>query len=615
MTAVGLTLLLAAIVFLVYCSALFSGLETALFALKSHQIQRLQEQHPSLADFLRTFRDNPRRVLNVLLLGDTMVNVPLVILCLVFIWEGPLITHLPAWVAALAIFALVVLLCDLIPKLLALSTAYRISALGVFTLKLMMPLLDRVGHLLENASTLVIDRLTPAKLRVRPRISDEELETLVEMGEAEGTLQEAEGEMIQEIIKLGDKTAKDCMTPRVDTFAVPDDLPNEEAIALFKQRRHRRVPVYAETPDQIAGIVDVKQFLLDPSRHYTETLIAPSFVPETMPAMELLRRFLSHPQGLAIVVDEFGGTEGIVTLGDIIEEILSDAAPLGDAELYIKPLEEGRFLVSGNARLDDLTEHLGLELTADGIDTIGGYIFNRLGYLPNVGARLEIPRLALTIRRVSRKRIEEVLLEKTAAGAERSPGGGGRQGSMISWFVIFVCWVVSFVFGGIEAGLLSLDQVRLRHQVKLRNRSAILLDLLLKKPERLLATILLVTNLADIAGLLLLTKRLVGLLGTAGYAGRAPGRRSHLPFPARSAAEVALSPLSLPRPCRFRRFARLHFARPLAGPGTWRPPRPAPLSADRRAPSPLRRARGFETACRRERTPGRADFVRARHDP
>src|SRR6478672_4300058 len=414
MTAVGLTLLLVAIVFLVYCSALFSGLETALFALKSHQIQRLQEQHPSLADFLRTFRDNPRRVLNVLLLGDTMVNVPLVILCLVLIWEGPLITHLPAWIAALAIFALVVLLCDLIPKLLALSTAYRISALGVFTLQVMMPLLDRVGHFLESTSTLVIDRLTPAKLRVRPRISDKELETLVEMGEAEGTLHEAEGEMIQEIIKLGDKTAKDCMTPRVDTFAVPDDLPNEEAIALFKQRRYRRVPIYAETPDQIVGIVDMKQFLLDPSRRYTETLIPPSFVPETMPAMELLRGFLSHPQGLAIVVDEFGGTEGIVTLADITEEIISDALPLGDADLYIEPLEDGRFLVSGNARLDDVSEHLGFELEAEGIDTIGGLIFNRLGYLPPSGTQFELPRLAVTIRRTGRKRIEEILLEKTA---------------------------------------------------------------------------------------------------------------------------------------------------------------------------------------------------------
>jgi CBS domain containing-hemolysin-like protein len=320
--------------------------------------------------------------------------------------------------ATLAIFAVVVVLCDLIPKLLAISTAYRISAVGVSTLRLMMPLLDWVGQALENASSMVIDRLTPEKLRVRPRISDEELETLVEMSEAEGTLQEAEGEMIQEIIKLGDKTAKDCMTPRVDTCAIPDDLPNEEAIARFRQWRYRRVPVYADTPDQILGIVDVKQFLLDPSRHYTETLNVPSYVPETMRAMNLLRRFLAAPQGLAVVVDEFGGTEGIITLADIVEEIISDAAPLGDAELYIESLDDGLLIVSGNARLDDLSEHLGFELTADGIDTIGGYIFNRLGYLPTAGTTLEIPRLSITVRRASRQRIEEMLLQKTDSDGE-----------------------------------------------------------------------------------------------------------------------------------------------------------------------------------------------------
>ena len=93
---------------------------------------------------------------------------------------------------------------------------------------------------------------------------------------------------------------------------------------------------------------------------------------------------------------------------------MSDAAPLGDADLYIEPLEEGRFLVSGNARLDDVSEHLGFELAADGIDTIGGYVFNRLGYLPPSGTRFEMPRLAVTIRRVARKRIEEMLLEQTA---------------------------------------------------------------------------------------------------------------------------------------------------------------------------------------------------------
>jgi len=117
-------------------------------------------------------------------------------------------------------------------------------------------------------------------------------------------------------------------------------------------------------------------------------------------------------------VDEFGGTEGIITLADIVEEIISDAAPLGDAELYIESLDDGLLIVSGNARLDDLTEHLGFELTADGIDTIGGYVFNRLGYLPTAGTTLEIPRLTITVRRASRQRIEEMLLQKTDTDAE-----------------------------------------------------------------------------------------------------------------------------------------------------------------------------------------------------
>jgi CBS domain containing-hemolysin-like protein len=418
MTLAALTLLLFSIALLIFWSGLFSGLETALFSLKSHQLRRLEEEHPSLKQFIGVFRDNPRRVLNVLLLADALVNIPLVVLCLFLIWEGPLAARVPQWLAATVIFAIVVLLCDLIPKLLALSAPYRLSALGVFTLKALMPLLDRVGDLLEQISNGIVNRLTPRHLQNRPRLTDEELETLVEMGEEQGTLQEAEGEMIQEIIKLGDKTAKDCMTPRVDTFALPDDLTNEEAIAQLKARRHRRVPVYADTPDQAVGVLDVKLFLLNPVEHYTEALIAPSYVPETMKAMDLLRGFLTHPQGLAIVVDEFGGTEGIVTLSDIIEEIMSDAAPLGDADLYIEPLEDGRFLVNGNARLDDLSEHLGFELEAEGIDTIGGFVFNRLGYLPPSGTRFEMPRLAITIRRTARKRIEEILLEKTACFTE-----------------------------------------------------------------------------------------------------------------------------------------------------------------------------------------------------
>jgi putative hemolysin len=414
MTPIAFTGLLIVISVLVLCSALFSGLETALFSLRPHQVRRLKEHRAGLTEFIQLFRENPRRFLNALLLGDSLVKVPLVILCLVFLWEGPFAWRIPQWLAGIAIFAIVVLLCDLIPKLLALSAPYRLSAVATLTLQLLMPALDRFGRALEHASTFIIDLLTPSHLLTRSRLSDEELRTVLEMSEEEGALQEEEAEIIGEIIKLGDKTAKDCMTPRVDGFILPDDLTNEEAITRLKEKRHRRVPVYADTPDQILGIIDVKLFLLDPSQHYTEKLIAPSFVPETMRALELLKLFLTRPQGMAVVVDEFGGTEGIITVEDIVEEMLSDALPRGDVDLYIEPLKNGKFLVSGNARLDDLDEYLGFRIDAEGIDTIGGLVFTRLGYLPTSGTKLEIPQLTITVRRAGRKRIEEVLLEKTS---------------------------------------------------------------------------------------------------------------------------------------------------------------------------------------------------------
>jgi putative hemolysin len=413
MTAVTLAILLLAISVLVFCSALFSGVETALFSLKRHQLRRLETNHASLTKFVQLFRENPRRVLNVLLLGDGLINVLLVVLCLFFLWESSLAGRIPQWLAGFAIFAIVVLLCDLIPKLLALSVPYRLSTIGAFALQISMPLLDRIGRGLENISAYVVDLLTPSHLRSSPRLSDEELETLLEMSEEEGALYEGEPEIIQEIIKLGDKTAKDCMTPRVDSFMLPDDLTNDEAIARLKKKRYRRVPVYADTPDQILGIIDVKLFLLDPSEHYTEALIAPSFVSETMGALELLKLFLTRPQGMGVVVDEFGGIEGVITMEDIVEVILRDVVPRDNVALYIEPLGNGRFLVSGDARLDDLSEYLGFQIDAEGIDTIGGFVFTRLGYLPDSGTKLEIPGLAITVRRAARKRIEEILLEKT----------------------------------------------------------------------------------------------------------------------------------------------------------------------------------------------------------
>src|SRR6266478_3582891 len=159
MTSIALAVLLIAIAILIFCSALFSGVETALFLLKPHQLRRLEANHAGLTKFIQLFQDNPRRVLNVLLLGDGLVNVLLVVLCLFFLWQGPLAGHVPQWLAGILIFTIVVLLCDLVPKLVALAAPSKLSAIGAFILQIAMPFLDRIGRGLESASDYVIDRL------------------------------------------------------------------------------------------------------------------------------------------------------------------------------------------------------------------------------------------------------------------------------------------------------------------------------------------------------------------------------------------------------------------------------------------------------------------------
>src|SRR5205814_2404514 len=274
MTASLVVLLLLIVIGLVICSGLFSGLETALFALQAHQLRRLESNHAALAGFLQKFRENPRRVLAVILLGSALVNVFLVVICLALLWETPRTTSLPPWLIALSLFAIIVFFCDLIPKLVALSAPYRLSALGVFTLRALMPLLETVGSAFESISLAVVELVTPRHIRTRQHLSDEELETLIEIGEEQGTLQEAEGDLIQEVFKLGDKTAKDVLTPRVDMFAVPDDLTNEETIAQLKSRRHRRGTGSSHLPDHTFGVGGGKRFPVYAGKDFTRAMVA-----------------------------------------------------------------------------------------------------------------------------------------------------------------------------------------------------------------------------------------------------------------------------------------------------------------------------------------------------
>jgi putative hemolysin len=402
---------------LAIASAFFSGMETALFSITGLHLRRWRERDAKTAAEFQELMTEPRKVLNVILLADTLINIALIVFSLA--WVNSVSTPIPAWVETLILFGVIVVLCELLPKVLALADPFRFAKSAIRILKIIVPVLAPVAGRLEKFSEGGANLLPGAQAEEQGGLGDDELITLVEWSAEEGELRDDEREMIQEIIKLGNKTVGDCMTPRVDAFTLPDALENPEAIRELRLKRHGRVPVYGESPDEILGVLDVKRFLLSPTEHYTETLDPPSFVPETMRALDLLRAFLTHPQRLAIVVDEYGGTEGLVTFNDLVEEIIEDAVPKESEELYLEPMTDGNWLASGSARLDDLSEALDLEIAHEGIDTIGGLIFTRLGYLPKSGTRLEIPPLQLEVRRAGRKRIQEVAVGRNLKKSER----------------------------------------------------------------------------------------------------------------------------------------------------------------------------------------------------
>ena len=403
--------LLSILVLLAVASAFISAVETALFSIQPSQLDAMKESRSHFAETLVQMLENPRRLLSSILLADAVVNAPLLMGSLALI-QTQRQFDLPPWALALLLLTLIVFVCDLLPKLIALRAPRQVARLGVPVFQRLTPLLDPVSRLLQNFAERIAEASLPAGWKRQRHLSEDEIDTLVELSSEQGALHETESEMISEIIKLGDKTAHDCMTPRVDMFALADDLTNDEAIAALRQKRLHRVPVYGETPDDIEGVLDVAAFLRDPSEHYTERLDLPSFIPDTMKAITLLKSFLKRPQHLAIVVDEHGGVEGVITMSDLVEEIISDAVPNTDAKLYLESIGDGVLLANGNARLEDIAEELGVEFESDGVDTIGGLIFNQLGQLPKPGQEINVGPVHAIVRKVARKRVEEVQLTK-----------------------------------------------------------------------------------------------------------------------------------------------------------------------------------------------------------
>lgn len=403
--------------FLFLCSGFFSSAETALFSLNPVQIHRIKKLRPEKGARVEGLLSVPTHLLSTILIGNTLVNVTAAGLGYVIV--DHLLPGRAEVVSILAMTALLLIFGEVAPKRLAMSRAERLAAAYVPLLEGLIVVLAPLRVILERVAAVFEKYLR----RTSRTLTEDEFLTVVEVGEEEGVLDEEERTMVDGIIGLEETQASDVMTPRVDLVGIDLDDPPEECRALARSVTYRYLPVYRRSLDHPEGLLDVRQYLLSSDPDLAHAVIPAMFVPETAPLDTLLKQFQQENRRAALVTDEYGGTAGLITRGDILEEIVADVENEygGTARLTIQQVAANRWLIDGNTSLEDINHELETHLDADGADRIAGWVAAQAEHIPRTGEVVEAQSCKVTVQRVRRNRVTLVLLEKLGKPGRRTP--------------------------------------------------------------------------------------------------------------------------------------------------------------------------------------------------
>ena len=412
-------------------AAVYLGSVSAAFAVLMRLSLRLLAERGNRSSRLGVYLDDPVQLFLPVraMLGAVHISVTLV-LATVF-WLDSAAALL--WIV-LGSFAFILLFEHLLPSFIVRRDPEAV-------LDALLPSFDVVARVtwpvvMPFRALLLSRRERPAP--VAPAVSEEaQLEATtayLDAGEQEGLIERDERQLLQSVVDFGDTLVREVMTPRPDIVAIRSDATLAELRAFFRDQEYSRIPVYAESLDNIVGFVFVKDLMrlpeTEPPGRSVATMLRPAFVvPETKRVSDLLREFQRQQWQMAIVVDEYGGTAGLVTLEDLLEEIVGEIRDEYDveAEPFVDD-GQGRVVVSGKADIESLGERLGLEIEADGFETVGGYVMARLGRVPAPGEVHAIDDLTVEILEAERRRVHRVRVSKRARGGEPAVPAGKAGG-------------------------------------------------------------------------------------------------------------------------------------------------------------------------------------------
>jgi len=388
-------------------SFFFALAETSLFSLSQWQVGRIKEAATSAGGVVAQLLARPQDLQATLTLGNTFANAAILAAALRMAFNA----HWGTALTMLALLVLVLVLCEVLPKTLAVRQPER------WALRVAWPLhfIEKIFHPFHRAAqwtNAAILKQAAAKASPHAAVTEAEYQELLELAWQQGTLEESEREIILQIISLDRRTARDVMRPRAGMTCISDDATVPEMIAAAKKFKHRRVPIYDETPDTIVGILNTRVLLHDPEVDLSEAIDFPSFVPESMNLLLLFRALQKQQRGLAVVLDEFGSTAGIVTMEDILGEIIGEIRGASEPQGFVmEKLAADRWRVNGTMRLDDFRrEYPPLGEVAE-VETMGGLLVNLLNVVPTAGESAVFHGLKLTAQVVDERRVRELLVE------------------------------------------------------------------------------------------------------------------------------------------------------------------------------------------------------------
>ncbi|RGY99911.1 hemolysin family protein [Clostridium sp. AM58-1XD] len=409
----------AALIILLGLSAFFSSAETALTTVNKMRIRTLADAGHKKAIILTRVIENPGKMLSAILIGNNIVNLSASALAtsvVLGIWGNKAVG-----IATGILTLLILVFGEITPK--TLSTIYSESiALNYAKIIYVLMVVATPFIILINKMSLGVLLLLHIDPNRKPEsITEDELRTIVEVSHEEGVIQSEEKKMINNVFDFGDARAKDVMVPRIDMVFIDVNATYSELLDVFRRERYTRIPVYEETTDNVIGIVNVKDLLLiDDEKEFSIRGIMrqPLYTYEYKKIAELMVDMKETVNNnIVIVLDEYGATAGLITLEDMLEEIVGDIRDEydEDEEEELVEIGENEYLVEAAMKLDDLNDSLGLNLESEDYDSIGGLVIGLLDHLPEKGEEVTYDNIRLTVESVEKNRIDKIhlyLLEK-----------------------------------------------------------------------------------------------------------------------------------------------------------------------------------------------------------